>query len=455
MFVGARSIGERSCVGSAGGRDSLPGRVWYLLDPGGQGAEGHRDLLDAWRRGDFCTGLDAIARDFEQHHPNIAIAETQCGTGEQEFNEVLLARIAAGNPPDATVLWTSPAALAARGALLPLDALMQQARYAPAENWPPAVLASCRFAGKTYGLPVTRVRVVSGTTGICSSTRASPPGRDDFPKSWDELRRLSKEFTVWKGDTLEVAGFIPWHAVEDLATWSASNGSQLYDAAQRKYTIDAEPNVAMMEYAVDWLNQEYKGLRQGQPLRELGGLRDRGPAAGLHRPAPGDVFDLLVEHGPENLRPIRLCLEHGPTAGRSRWYQDRRGILAKLAGAPKGSRHVEQAFAWLDYMSGVGVQAWFRNFPDLPANLKVPRDLLPTALVDGKGKAFAQDIMHFSATSSTALRRCGIRRCKTSPRIRSDARSSRSCTRWRRPGTPWARRRRPARALDKVLQAGA
>ncbi len=67
----------------------------------------------------------------------------------------MLARIAAGIPPDATLLWTSPAALAARGSLLPLDALMQQARYAPAENWPPAVLASCQFAGKTYGLPVT------------------------------------------------------------------------------------------------------------------------------------------------------------------------------------------------------------------------------------------------------------------------------------------------------------
>ena len=63
--------------------------------------------------------MDAIAREFERHHPNIALAETQCGAGEQEFNEVLLARIAAGNPPDAAVLWTSPAALAARGALLP------------------------------------------------------------------------------------------------------------------------------------------------------------------------------------------------------------------------------------------------------------------------------------------------------------------------------------------------
>ena len=181
--------------------------MWYLLDPSGQGAEGHRDLLDAWRRGRLLPGLDAIARDFEQHYPNIAIAETQCGTGDQAFNEVLLARIAAGNPPDAAVLWTSPAALAARGALLPLDALMQQAQYAPAENWPPAVLASCRFAGKTYGLPVT-----AGSCGLWYNRdmfehKGIPASRDDFPKSWDELRRLSKEFTVWKGDTLEVAGF--------------------------------------------------------------------------------------------------------------------------------------------------------------------------------------------------------------------------------------------------------
>ena len=212
--------------------------------------KGQKVIVTFWTPGgggDFCTGLDAIARDFEQHHPSIAIAETQCGTGEQEFNEVLLARIAAGTPPDATVLWTSPAALAARGSLLPLDALMQQAHYASAENWPPAVLESCRFAGKTYGLPVT-----AGSCGLWYNRdmfehKGIPASRDDFPRSWDELRRLSKEFTVWKGDTLEVAGFMPWHAVEDLATWSALNGSQLYDAANRKYTIDAEPNVAMMD----------------------------------------------------------------------------------------------------------------------------------------------------------------------------------------------------------------
>src|ERR671930_2381237 len=93
--------------------------------------------------GDFCAQLDAIAKDFQQHHPSIRIGPTQCGAGEQDFNEILLARIAAGNPPDATILWTSPSALAARGSLQGLDQLMQTAQYAQVENWPPAVLASC------------------------------------------------------------------------------------------------------------------------------------------------------------------------------------------------------------------------------------------------------------------------------------------------------------------------
>jgi multiple sugar transport system substrate-binding protein len=62
---------------------------------------------------------------------------------------------------------------------------------------------------------------------------------------------------------------------------------------------------------------------------------------------------------------------------------------------PKGAQLMSQAFTWLDYLSGVGVKAWFSHFPDLPTNRNVPHDLLPAALVAGKGEAFAQDIMHF------------------------------------------------------------
>jgi len=360
---------------------------------------GQKVTLTFWAPGgggEFCTVLDTIASDFKKQDSSTAISATQCGTGEQEFTEVLLARIAAGNPPDATILWTSPAALAARGSLLPLDDLMRTAQYAQADNWLPAVLASCRFEGKTYGLPVT-----AGSCGLWYNrdmferTRI-PAGRDDFPKTWDELRRLSREFTFWKGDTLAIAGFVPWHAAEDLPIWSALNGSQLYNAADRKYTIDSEPNVAMMEYAVDWLNQEYRG--------DFAKLNRSGNWEGYEiegrRPAFIDQRQAMFLTYSWNMG-LKVHTQSAYTWGMARFPVGPGGTKT-VAGywpnwmvIPKGARHVEHAFAWLDYMSGVGVQAWFRDFPDLPANLKVPRDLLPTALVAGKGKPFAQDIITF------------------------------------------------------------
>ena len=361
--------------------------------------DGQKVTLTFWTPGgggDFCARLDDIARDFETHNSRIHIAETQCGTGEQDFTEVLLARIAAGNPPDVTILWTSPAALAARGSLLPLDAWMRQAQYAQAENWPPAVLASCRFEGKTYGLPVT-----AGSCGIWYNRdmfeqKGLPAGRDDFPKTWDELRRLSQAFTFWKGDTLQSAGFIPWHTAEDLPIWSALNGSQLYDAANRQYTIDSEPNVAMMEYAVDWLNQEYKG--------DFAKVNRSGNWEGYEIEGQQPVFieqrQAMVLTYSWNMG-LKIHTQSAYTWDMARFPVGPGGSKT-VAGywpnwmvIPKGSRHREQAFAWLNYMGGIGVRAWFRHFPDLPANLKVPRDLLPTALVDGKGKTFAQDIMNF------------------------------------------------------------
>lgn len=346
--------------------------------------------------GDFCTALDNIARDFEKHHPTMAIAETQCGTGEQEFNEVLLARLAAGNPPDATILWTSPAALAVRGSLLPLDELMRRAQYAQADNWPPAVLASCRFEGKTYGLPVT-----AGSCGIwynrdMFARRGIPTGRDNFPKTWDELRRLSREFTFWKGDTLEIVGFMPWHVAEDLPIWSALNGSQLYDATNRRYTVDSEANVAMMAYALDWLNQEYKGdfakvNRSGN--WEGYEIEGRQPAFIDQRQAMFLTYSWNMNLKVHTQSAYTWDMARFPVGpGGSKPVG---GYWPNWLVIPKGSRHVEQAFTWLDYMSGVGVQAWFRDFPDLPANRTVPRHLLPTALVNGKGREFAHDIMNF------------------------------------------------------------
>ncbi len=49
-----------------------------------------------------------IATGFTKLHSNVEVATIQCGTGQQNFDEVLLAQIAAGTPPDTSVIWSSP-----------------------------------------------------------------------------------------------------------------------------------------------------------------------------------------------------------------------------------------------------------------------------------------------------------------------------------------------------------
>ena len=75
------------------------------------------------------------------------------------------------------------------------------------------------------------------------------------------MRALSKEFTQWDGDRLVTAGFVPRTPDMNvtIAIWSALNGGQIYDAANQRYTIDAEPNIAMLDYFLAWMDEEYQG----------------------------------------------------------------------------------------------------------------------------------------------------------------------------------------------------
>ena len=63
--------------------------------------------------------------------------------------------------------------------------------------------------------------------------------RENFP-TWDELRKLSKEFTQWKGGKLVAAGYVPFGSIAKsggnltatLFAWSALNGGQIYMRTQ-------------------------------------------------------------------------------------------------------------------------------------------------------------------------------------------------------------------------------
>ena len=102
----------------------------------------------------FCETHTAIAATYSGENPG-SVVEVQCGSEQEQVTERFLGAIAAGNPPEANVIWDTPVSFGVQGALRPIDDLMPTGEFTPVENWPTGVLASCQFGGVTYGLPYT------------------------------------------------------------------------------------------------------------------------------------------------------------------------------------------------------------------------------------------------------------------------------------------------------------
>lgn len=198
---------------------------------------------------------------------------------------------------------------------------------------------------------------------------------------------------------METAGFVPWRDARELPIWSALNGGQIYDAANQKYLIDSEINIAMMEYGLAWLDEEYKGDinkvnasgywgaypgPQGQPP-----AFQNGELAMMINGSwiMGDFYASIEPKFTKwNVAPLPI----GPMG-----TNVVSGYWPTWMAIPQGSNHVQEAFQWLDYISGEGVKIWFAASPNLPANTSVPRDLMPTLLVDKRGEVFARQVMDF------------------------------------------------------------
>ncbi|NJO35455.1 MAG: hypothetical protein HC869_22600, partial [Rhodospirillales bacterium] len=352
----------------------------------------------------YCANFNAISAKFTEANPNIKVGNAQCGAGDQNFLEVLLARIAAGNPPDATIVWDSPVSLAVRGALEPLDDLMKGSQYSQIENWPAGVLASCQWQGKTYGLPTAAGTYAMYYNAGLFEKKGISAKREDFPKTWEDLRKLSKEFTVWDGDTLKSTGFLMTPPVLDQVEMNggaALNGGQFYDSANSKFTIDSEQNIGMMQFFLEWFNDEYKGDlnavnaagnwsfyadNNGRPPEFQNGsmaMQSSGFWVG------GDMYGSEVKPEAENWNVASYPV--GPSgSGTKSGYWPNWMVL------PKGAKKRDQGFKYMDYMSAVGVLAWFDVVPDMPTNKNVDvSKLLPKVVSEKRGEEFARDVLKF------------------------------------------------------------
>jgi multiple sugar transport system substrate-binding protein len=355
----------------------------------------------------YCEVHQEIAADYAAQNQAVRFEEVQCLPGEtDDYFQAILAAIAAGNPPDGMVIWDTPVSLGARDALVPIDELMASSEHAQVEKWPAGLLASCQYDGQTYGLPVT-----SGLYGIWYNAdlfaeKGIPNDRESLPKTWDELRQLSKEFTVWDGDVLQSAGFIPMNAdfgAYELPIWSALNGGQLYDAANQTYTIDAETNIEMFDFFVSWIDEEYKGdiglVRSSAGWD--GGVTEDGlpPAFQAGNQAMLQEGSWLMGDFAAEVEPVFSnwnVADHpvGPSGEVSV-----SGYWPNWLAIPAGAANPDAVFGYMDYMSAVGVEKWFSVIVDIPTNADAP-NVLPQTVVESRGEEFAAEIMDFWAAQA-------------------------------------------------------
>lgn len=352
----------------------------------------------------YCANFNEVSKSFMAKNPSIKVAETQCGVGEQNFIEVFLARVAAGNPPDTSIIWDAPASLAVRGALEPLDELMAISEFSQVSNWPAGVLASCQFKGKTYGLPVAASTYAMFYNVPMLEKKGISPKREDFPKTWAEMRRLSKELTVWEGDVLKTTGFLAYPPILDhveLNIWSALNGGQLYDANANKYTIDSENNIEMFQYFLDWLDEDYKGDltainssanwsfypdSNGRPPEFQKGTMGM-QSSGFW--VAGDMY--TSEFSPEGKNWNAAQFPVGPSGSGTK-----SGYWPNWMVIPKGAKKPEDAFKYMDYMGKEGVISWFAVAPDMPTNKTVNTSVLQVPnVLKNLGEEFHSSLLKF------------------------------------------------------------
>ena len=365
---------------------------------GGAATEGGQVTISWWNSYQTPTVQEIapkIVGDFEAMHPAIKIEFEISGgpPGGGNLTEVMLSRIAAGNPPDTITLFDPPSQYGALGALTAIDELMAQATDATPDAFYENVLNTCKWQGQTYGLPASAASAAMFFNTDKFAEQGITMTRDTFPTTWDELRTLSDQFTVMENGELQQAGFMPpWGAPWLYPVWSVLNGSLIFDVANSVYTVNSSENVAWVEYWANWLDQAYGGnFEQINIVGNWGSAYPNDNSAyynGLSAMMVDGGWIMTDVDYPFNWEVAKLPF--GPTGTKTA-----SGYWPNWFALPKGGAHPSEAFQFIECFCTTGWETWYRSIPDTPAWKGASRDVVTQALIDKVGEERALELHRF------------------------------------------------------------
>jgi ABC-type glycerol-3-phosphate transport system substrate-binding protein len=332
---------------------------------------------------------------FTDENPGVKVDFEISGgpPGGGNFTELLLARIAAGNPPDTCTLWDPPSGYGSRGALADIDELMVNAAVAKSSAFYEGVLKSCQFKGKTYGLPASAGVGCLFINKQLFEDKGLSTKREDLPKTWNELREVSAKMVSYNGSDLEIYGMTPWDQNVMLSTWSQNNGGTIFDAATLTYKIDSPENIEWFQFWLDWLDGQYKGdLEKLNIVATAPDVYPDSPFA-MGKSAIGTSGAWACTDAGIPFKWELFALPVGPSGSASKSF-----YWPNWFAMPSGGPHPQESFKFVEHMTTKGWAVWYENATiDTPAWNGISADIINKALEKQEGRERAVELQNYFA----------------------------------------------------------
>ncbi len=219
---------------------------------GGKSSQGAGGSLTYW----YPWGGDSEKWDqwrmdeFKKEYPDVNFNATYVPPDGGISNGKLLAAISGGNPPDVVITneYASAYALAAQGALMPLDDLLADTDFKEDE-----ILDAYRDVMKvdctTYLFPEdSNVNLLYYNVDLFIEAGLDP---DEPPTTIEELDAAAERLSQVEDNKISRLGFIPWlDAGDEAFMWGYIFGADFYDVSDKKVVLD-DPHMVDM---LNWMN---------------------------------------------------------------------------------------------------------------------------------------------------------------------------------------------------------
>jgi len=270
-----------------------------------------------------------------------------------EIDQKLLTAVAAGNAPDVANCFGDLISLGSKGAFLVINDYVANSKIADMKLlYPPAVGAAV-WQGKQYGFPYN----CSSEMMIFNTELFSAAGLDATkgPETWDEFTEMSKKLVKFGDDgTLQTAAYTTWNP-RHMVAWFWINGGDAFDAASGKLTINDPRNVEGLQTVIDYAWNVYGDIAKADDFMSGAGSAAESPfCTGAQAVVYGGDWDPSTYH--EWCPKIKIWPALFPKGPQGK---EKIAIYAgDYIGILKGSKHPDQAYQFIEWMTFKGNLLW-------------------------------------------------------------------------------------------------